>query len=226
MKSSVGVVIAAVVLGAALMFCANELMKATGGSPSGQSPGTNPAGDKSPEGGQNAGGESAKPTESADMKLVKGKRYRMMIVSARLPATKPSGKAWDIGSGLPDCFFKLKTPDNHYASSKVSDCLAPNWADKSLSVRDLWSGRVRVSNEGAVFIYDPDAGGKIHLDFLDTDLTMNDSIGNLVLAMTDLRPGYTEYKMSYSPKSLDIYTGKDRKPSEMLFTVRIIPDGM
>ena len=221
MKSNVWVILAAIVLGAAIMFCAIELMK------SGQDL-TRNDGAPTPSGGQGASAGESPPTDASstsNMKLIKGKRYRMMVVSARLPSRKPTGKAWDINSGLPDCFFLLRTGENRYKSSKVKDCLVPNWSDKSLSISDLWSGRVRVANEGAVFIYDPDSASPIQLDFSDTDLTMNDTIANLELAMDDLRAGYTEYKMSYSTNSVSVNTGQNSKAPDMLFTIRIIPDG-
>ena len=108
----------------------------------------------------------------------------------------------------------------------VKDCLVPNWADKSLSVSDLWSGRVRVSNEGAVFVYDPESAGRIYLDFTDSDALSNDSIISLVFEMDDLKPGYTEYRASYSTNSLSINGPESRGEPDMLFTVRVIPDGM
>ncbi len=214
-----------------MMFCVGELMKHKENSPGGAgSSRTGGTGDPllSPE--RNAtGGQSSQATQSPStpgMKLVKGKRYRIMVISARLPSRKPTGKAWDINSGLPDCFFSLRTPENHYKSSMVSDCLVPNWSDKSLFVTDLWSGRVRVANEGAVFIYDPDSNSNIHLDFSDSDLTMNDSIASLVIKMHDLKAGYTEYRMSISTNSLSINTSENQETPDMLFTIRIIPDGL
>ncbi len=235
MKSSAWVILAAVVLGAGLMFCITALLKTNENSPVGESPGpSRPGGDGGATtsigtGDGDGDGRSSSTARAASrpgMSLVKQKRYRIMIVSARLPSKKRNGKAWDINSGLPDCFFVLRTPENRYASSKVQNNLVPNWADKSLSVSDLWSGRVRVANEGAVFLYDPDGDSRIYLDFTDTDVAMNDTIANVVLAMKDLKAGYTEYKMSYSASSLDIDDDVSREDADMIFTIRIIPDGV
>lgn len=235
MKSSILVILAAVVLGAGLMFCITELMKTSGNSPAGESPGPNQPGgqgDTNAPPTQGVGDGDGKTSSTArsssqpGISLVKQKRYRIMIVSARLPAKKRNGKEWDINSGLPDCFFVLRTPENRYASATVKNNLVPNWADKSLSVSDLWSGRVRVSNEGAVFLYDPNGESRIYLDFTDTDLAINDTIANVVLAMKDLKAGYTEYKMSYSANSLGLDAKVSREAADMTFTIRIIPDGV
>ena len=220
-KSSIPIILAAVVLGAGLMFCAGKLMQDGKDSPP-------PAGDGSENNSAGTNGASPKKTPTADpsMTLVQGKRYRMMIVSARLPAKKLTGKPWDMSAGLPDCFFMLRTPDNQYKSQKVSDCLIPNWSDKSLSVSDLWSGRVRVANEGAVFVYDPAANKPITLNFIDSDVTRNDTIVNLVFKMNILQPGYTEYRVSCATRSMSINSAEQTDKPEMLFTIRIIPDGM
>ncbi|MBC8373533.1 MAG: hypothetical protein H8E53_08065 [Planctomycetes bacterium] len=223
MKSSVLGILAAVVLGAALMFCAGKLMQPKEATPIGSGPGQGKIDGKVQE-------EAAIPPrrrpELPSIRLVRGKRYRMMVVSARLPALKRTGKPWDMNAGLPDCFFLIRTPENRYKSPKVKDCLVPNWADKSLSISDLWSGRIRVANEGAVFLYDPTSSSRIYLDFADTDLTVNDPIANLVLTMNDLKAGYTEYRVSYSTNSLSINSGASRNTPDMLFTIRVIPDGM
>jgi hypothetical protein len=219
-KSSVPIILAAVVLGAGLMFCVGKLMPNGNDSPP-------PAGNQS---GANNASTPKLPTgsaaDSSSIKLVQGKRYRMMIVSARLPAKKLTGKPWDMNAGLPDCFFMLRTPENQYKSQKVSDCLIPNWSDKSLSVSDLWSGRVRVANEGAVFVYDPAANKPITLNFIDSDVARNDTIVNLVFSMNLLQPGYTEYRASCATRSISINSDEQTDAPEMLFTIRIIPDGI
>ncbi|MDP6546321.1 MAG: C2 domain-containing protein [Phycisphaerae bacterium] len=223
MKSSVLGILAAVVLGAGLMFCAGKLMNTREGSPVGSRPEEGGTGD---EGGSAGSREEVKPPVIPSMRLVRGKRYRMMVVSARLPARKRNGDPWDMSAGLPDCFFVLRTPENRYKSSMVKDCLVPNWADKSLSVRELWNGNIRVSNEGAVFLYDPTSSSRIYLDFVDSDVMKNDPIVNLVFQMSDLKAGYTEYKVAYSTNSLSINSGTSRETPDMVFTVRVVPDGM
>lgn len=168
-----------------------------------------------PRGGDERGkGDDGQPDKAGEtMRLVPGKRYRMMVLAARVPERKPDGQEWDRdGKGnLPDPFFILRTPDHYYKSPVVKDCLSPNWADKSLSIQDLWSGRIRAANEGALFVYAPGSRSRFYLHFKDSDLLADDDIGSVVFSMDDVKPGITQNKVP---------------AADLVFTLRVIPDDL
>jgi hypothetical protein len=86
--------------------------------------------------------------------------YRVTLVSAQVPATKPDGSSWDPFGGLPDPLVDVELDGVTYTSTVVSDTLAATWNAVLCEVPLHASSTVRV----ALWDYDPASSNDLVFD--------------------------------------------------------------